>query len=215
VFHLTWLLLLYTWFSLYCFHCIHGIVTFKPKVILPDDIVCSGHRREAAPWRERPRYPLNCVGFRQGIERGYRSENGLSVRMVTTRLNVWNAWFIPIWHWPKLVRSDCSTWRKLRSARLPPFAINHVFFCVHFALVSGRRRWFGRGMNGQFQCGICRLPDPISARNGTHWFPLTTANDRISNPNEISRMWLDGTCSIHPSIVFRCGDRRISASFLG
>jgi hypothetical protein len=29
VFHLTWLLLLYTniWFSVYCFHCIHGIVT--------------------------------------------------------------------------------------------------------------------------------------------------------------------------------------------
>jgi hypothetical protein len=34
VFHLTWLLLLYTntWFSVYCFHCIHGIVTLKPKV---------------------------------------------------------------------------------------------------------------------------------------------------------------------------------------
>jgi hypothetical protein len=39
VFHLTWLLPLYTntWFSVYCFHCIQGIVTFKPKVILPDD----------------------------------------------------------------------------------------------------------------------------------------------------------------------------------
>jgi hypothetical protein len=35
VFHLTWLLLLYTntWLSIYCFHCIHGIVTLKPKVI--------------------------------------------------------------------------------------------------------------------------------------------------------------------------------------
>jgi hypothetical protein len=30
-----------TWLSIYCFHCIHGIVTFKPKVH-------SGNRREAA-----------------------------------------------------------------------------------------------------------------------------------------------------------------------
>jgi hypothetical protein len=36
--------LLYTkrWFSVYCFHCIHGIVTFKPKVILPDDSCVLG-----------------------------------------------------------------------------------------------------------------------------------------------------------------------------
>jgi hypothetical protein len=76
VFHLTWLLLLYTntRLSVYCFYCIHGFVTLKPKVR-------SGNRREVALWRERPGYPLNCVGFRQGIERGYRSENGLSVRM--------------------------------------------------------------------------------------------------------------------------------------
>jgi hypothetical protein len=26
-----------TWFYVYCCHCIHGIVTFKAKVILPDD----------------------------------------------------------------------------------------------------------------------------------------------------------------------------------
>jgi hypothetical protein len=31
--------------------------------------------------RDTKKYPLNCVGFRQGIERGYRSENCLSVRM--------------------------------------------------------------------------------------------------------------------------------------
>jgi hypothetical protein len=31
-----------TWFSIYCFHCIHGIVTFKPKVILPDDSCVLG-----------------------------------------------------------------------------------------------------------------------------------------------------------------------------
>jgi hypothetical protein len=34
--------------SVYCFHCIHGIVMLKPKVR-------SGNRREAALWRERPR----------------------------------------------------------------------------------------------------------------------------------------------------------------
>jgi hypothetical protein len=51
VFHLTWLLLFYTntWLSVYCFHCIHGIVTLKPKVR-------SGNRREAALWREQPGY---------------------------------------------------------------------------------------------------------------------------------------------------------------
>jgi hypothetical protein len=82
VFHLTWLLLLYTntWFSVYCFHCILGIATFKPKVIHAR-FVCSGNRREAAHWRERPGFPRICVGFRQGIERGYRSEKGMSVRM--------------------------------------------------------------------------------------------------------------------------------------
>jgi hypothetical protein len=50
-------------------------------------VVCSGNRREAALWRERPWYPLNCVQFRQGIERGYRSENGLSVWMQCVRSN--------------------------------------------------------------------------------------------------------------------------------
>jgi hypothetical protein len=54
-------------------------------------VVCSGNRREAALWMEWPGYPLNCVRFRQGIERGYRSENGLSVRMHAGRrpTSVW------------------------------------------------------------------------------------------------------------------------------
>jgi hypothetical protein len=68
VFHLTWLLLLYTntWLSVYCFHCIHGIVTLKPKVR-------SGNRREAVfegNGRDAKKYPLNCVGFRQRNEWG-------------------------------------------------------------------------------------------------------------------------------------------------
>jgi hypothetical protein len=33
--------------------------------------MCSGNRREAALWRERPGYPWNCVRFRHGIEWGY------------------------------------------------------------------------------------------------------------------------------------------------
>jgi hypothetical protein len=42
-------------------------------------VVCSGNRWEAALWRERPGYLQNCVRFRQGIERGYRSENVLFI----------------------------------------------------------------------------------------------------------------------------------------
>jgi hypothetical protein len=74
VFHLTWLhatLYKYMAHRLFPLHC-----TLKPKVILPDDNArgegkaghCSG-------------YPRNYARFRQGIERGYRSENGPSVRM--------------------------------------------------------------------------------------------------------------------------------------
>jgi hypothetical protein len=79
------LLLLYTntWLSVYCFHCMHGIVTFfKPKVILPDDswLRARGIGGKRLFEGNGPGYPLNCVRFRQGIERGYRSENGLSVK---------------------------------------------------------------------------------------------------------------------------------------
>jgi hypothetical protein len=42
-------------------------------------VVCSGNTR-----RERPGYTRNCTRFRRGIERGYRSENGPSVRMILT-----------------------------------------------------------------------------------------------------------------------------------
>jgi hypothetical protein len=81
VFHLTWLLLLYMdlrlLFPLHSWHCYVQTESNTTRW----QLCARGNRREAGLWRERPGYPLNCVRFRQGIARGYRSENGLSVRM--------------------------------------------------------------------------------------------------------------------------------------
>jgi hypothetical protein len=71
-----------TWFSVYCFHCNHGIATFKLKEIrcvlggIGGKWLFEGNGQDTHWIVSR---------FRQGIERGYRSENGLSVRMGFTQ----------------------------------------------------------------------------------------------------------------------------------
>jgi hypothetical protein len=88
---LTTLLYTNTWFSV-CFHC---IVTFKPKVILPDDSYVLGEYAGSGSLKGKPAMVRDTHGivtnFVRALEQGYRSENGLSVRMFKPM------WFVNLW----------------------------------------------------------------------------------------------------------------------
>jgi hypothetical protein len=99
-------------------------------------LFCSGNRREAAHWRERPEYPRLCVRFRQGIERGYRRENGLSVRMrvlgrtcmhTQRRLSsAWKTWLLRHWFKSPAKRCIVARWRAHRRTNHLPLLTTSV-----------------------------------------------------------------------------------------
>jgi hypothetical protein len=136
-----------TWFSVYCFHCIHGIVTFKPKVIPPEDSCVLGGIH---------------VGGKRLIEGNGRSLFGIPAELCQISSGHWTR--LPMWKWPECFNLEQKLLGPIEKfffdklfffgkkffSSFPTFCPMHLLYAFgdHFALVwkqycllNGRVNW--------------------------------------------------------------------------